>query len=92
MLAYMCVWVHTEFRSLGFPRLEFQTDLSCRVDAGSSARAFSAFCFVLFCFQDKVTLCSPGCPGTHSADQASLELRNPPASASQVLGACIQCF
>jgi hypothetical protein len=27
-----------------------------------------------------------GCPGTHSVDQAGLELRNPPASASQVLG------
>ncbi|GAB1286772.1 Tau-tubulin kinase 2 [Apodemus speciosus] len=26
------------------------------------------------------------CPGTHSVDQAGLELRNPPASASQVLG------
>jgi hypothetical protein len=25
-------------------------------------------------------------PGTHSVDQAGLELRNPPASASQVLG------
>jgi hypothetical protein len=46
------------------------------------------FCFVLFlfCFQDKVSLCSPGCPGTHTVDQAGLELRNPPASASQVLG------
>ncbi|GAB1294989.1 Ectonucleotide pyrophosphatase/phosphodiesterase family member 3 [Apodemus speciosus] len=33
-----------------------------------------------------VSLCSPGCPGTHSGDQAGLELRNPPASASQVLG------
>jgi hypothetical protein len=31
-------------------------------------------------------MCSPGCPGTHSVDQAVLELRNPPASASQVLG------
>jgi hypothetical protein len=32
-------------------------------------------------------LCSPGCcPGTHFVDQAGLELRNPPASASQVLG------
>jgi hypothetical protein len=30
-------------------------------------------------------VCSPGCPGTHSIDQASLELRNPPASASQIL-------
>uniref|UniRef100_A0A8C6IJ33 Ankyrin repeat and KH domain containing 1 n=1 Tax=Mus spicilegus TaxID=10103 RepID=A0A8C6IJ33_MUSSI len=32
----------------------------------------------------KVSLCNPGCPGTHSVDQASL--RNPAASASQVLG------
>jgi hypothetical protein len=32
------------------------------------------------------SLCSPGCPGTHSVDQAGLELRNLPASASQVLG------
>jgi hypothetical protein len=39
-------------------------------------------------FLDRVSLCSPGCPGTHSVDQAGLELRNPPASvsASQVLG------
>jgi hypothetical protein len=35
---------------------------------------------------DRVSLCSPGCPETHSVDQAGLELRNPPASASQVLG------
>jgi hypothetical protein len=28
----------------------------------------------------------PSCPGTHFVDQAGLELRNPPASASQVLG------
>jgi hypothetical protein len=45
------------------------------------------FCFVLFCFfRDRVSLYSPGCPGTHLVDQAGLELRNPPASASQVLG------
>jgi hypothetical protein len=37
-------------------------------------------------FQDRVSLCSPGCPGTHSVDQAGLELRNLPASDSQVLG------
>jgi hypothetical protein len=35
------------------------------------------FCF--FVFQDRVSLCSPGCPGTHFVDQAGLELRNPPA-------------
>ena len=33
-----------------------------------------------------VSLCSPGYPRTHSVDQACLKLRNPPASASQVLG------
>jgi hypothetical protein len=38
-----------------------------------------------FFFRDRVSLCSPGCPGTHSVDQAGLELRNPPVSASQVL-------
>jgi hypothetical protein len=37
-------------------------------------------------FRDRVSLYSPGCPGTHSVDQAGLELRNLPASASQVLG------
>jgi hypothetical protein len=52
---------------------------------------FFYFCFLfvyLFCFvfRDRVSLYSPGCPGTHSVDQAGLELRNPPASASQVLG------
>jgi hypothetical protein len=40
----------------------------------------------LLVFRDRVSLCSPGCPRTHSVDQAGLELRNPPASASQVLG------
>ncbi|GAB1291159.1 Fanconi anemia group D2 protein homolog [Apodemus speciosus] len=35
--------------------------------------------------QNKISLCSPSCPGTHSVDQAGLKLRNPPASASQVL-------
>jgi hypothetical protein len=44
------------------------------------------FLFFVFVFQDRVSLCSPGCPGTHFVDQAGLELRNPTASASQVLG------
>jgi hypothetical protein len=42
------------------------------------------FCFVLFC--DRVSLYSPGCPGTHSVDPSGLELRNLLASVSQVLG------
>ena len=36
--------------------------------------------------QDRVSLYRPGCSGTHSLDQAGLELRNLPASASQMLG------
>jgi hypothetical protein len=50
---------------------------------------FVLFCFILFCFvlffRDRVSLYSPGCPGTHFVDQAGLELRNPLASASRVL-------
>jgi hypothetical protein len=42
--------------------------------------------FLFFVFQDRVSLCSPGFTGTHFVDQAGLELRNLPASASQVLG------
>jgi hypothetical protein len=37
-------------------------------------------------FQDRVSVYIPDCPGTHSVDQAGLELRNLPASASQVQG------
>ena len=48
---------------------------------------FCCCLFVLFfIFWDRVSLCSPSCPGTHSIDQAGLELRNSPASASPVLG------
>jgi hypothetical protein len=44
------------------------------------------FLFVCFVFRDRVSLYSPGCPGTHFVDQAGLKLRNPPVSASPVLG------
>jgi hypothetical protein len=53
--------------------------------AGFKQHLFYFVCFFLF-FRDRISLCSPDCPGTHSVDQAGLELRNPPASASQVLG------
>jgi len=46
---------------------------------------FFFFCLFVF-FRDRVSLYSPGCPGAHFVDQAGLELRNPPASASRVLG------
>jgi hypothetical protein len=48
--------------------------------------SFFLFVCFFFVFRDRVSLCSPGCPGTHSVDQAGLDLRNSPASASQVLG------
>jgi hypothetical protein len=48
--------------------------------------AESFFFLFVFVFRDRVSLCSPGCPGTHSVDQAGLELRNSPASVSRVLG------
>jgi hypothetical protein len=40
----------------------------------------------LLVFKDRVSLYIPGCPGTHSIDQAGLKIRNPPVSASRVLG------
>jgi hypothetical protein len=49
---------------------------------GQASEFFCCCC----CFSRQGSLCSPGCPGTHFVDQAGLELRNPPASASQVLG------
>jgi hypothetical protein len=44
------------------------------------------FLFFFLLFQDRVSLCSSGCPGTHSVDQDGLELKNLPVSASQELG------
>jgi hypothetical protein len=64
--------------------LEYSTCFP-RVPFCSASISFFGFGFVLFClfvcfFE---TVFSPGCPGTHSVDQAGPELRNP---ASQVLG------
>jgi hypothetical protein len=42
--------------------------------------------FVCLFVETGFLFCSPGCPGTHSVDQAGLKLKNPPASTSQVLG------
>jgi hypothetical protein len=47
---------------------------------------FMVILVVCFCCWDRVSLCSPGCPGTHSIDQAGLELRHLLVSASRVLG------
>jgi hypothetical protein len=47
---------------------------------------FGFFFFFFLILRNRVSLCSPGCPGTHFVDQTGLKLRNLPASASQVLG------
>jgi hypothetical protein len=44
---------------------------------------FYFFIFVLFCLFKTESLGSPGCPGTPSVDQ---EFKDPPASATRVLG------
>jgi hypothetical protein len=41
-------------------------------------------------FQDRVSLCSSGCPGTHSVDQAILKLKRFAHSASPVLELKVQ--
>jgi hypothetical protein len=55
-----------------------------QVRSGNTLHELVFFFFLVF--RDRVSLYSPGCPGAHFVDQAGLELRNPPASASQVLG------
>jgi hypothetical protein len=50
----------------------------------SKIEAANSFFILFLAFQDRVSLYSPGCPGTHSVNQAALKLRNLPAS--QVLG------
>jgi hypothetical protein len=47
---------------------------------------FGFWLLVLLVFETGFLCISPGFPGTHSVDQAGLELRNLPASASRVLG------
>jgi hypothetical protein len=56
----------------------------------SIPRKIFLYIYIFFSFsffpRDRVFLYSPGCPGTHFVDQAGLELRNLPASATRVLG------
>ena len=53
----------------------------------TNIKGFCCCCYCCCCcFQYKISQCkSPGCPGTHPVDQASLKLRDPPDSASWVL-------
>ena len=58
----------------GFTSLDF-------IFAANHVLGEALFFFFLLVFRDRVSLYSPGYPGSHSVDQAGLELRNLPASA-----------
>jgi hypothetical protein len=49
-------------------------------------------CLFICLFQERVSLVTPGCPVTHSVDQAGLGLRNPPASANISNAIPFPCF
>jgi hypothetical protein len=55
--------------------------------SGCAGCSQTVFFFVFFFFFETGFLCIVlvGCPGTHSVDQAGLQLRNPSASASREL-------
>jgi hypothetical protein len=78
----------TFFKQTSRPTFSYSLGLCSLALLNLSGRGQSFLFVCLFCFvfQDRVSLYSPGCPGTCSVDQAGLELRDLPASASQVLG------
>ncbi|EDL24724.1 interleukin 17 receptor D [Mus musculus] len=41
-------------------------------EAGNLSSGSLGFIYLFLVFRDRVSLCSPGCPGTHSVDQAGL--------------------
>jgi hypothetical protein len=59
---------------------------SCYVGSHFLPEIFHCILFCFLIFRDRVSLCSSGCPETHSTDQADLKLRGPLDSASRVLG------
>jgi hypothetical protein len=63
-------------------------ELSCQQEFLERPFFLCFVCLFFLVFQDRVFLYSPGCPGAHFVDQAGLELRNPPASASGIKGVC----
>jgi hypothetical protein len=66
--------------------LGYRVAFSQHTHAQARTHTSSSYLFIYLVFRDRVSLYSPGCPSTHFVDQAGLKLRNPPASASRVLG------
>jgi hypothetical protein len=63
-----------------------QSSLSASVSSILGLQVFHDHAWLVLCLLVCFSLCSPGCPGTQSVDEADTELRNLPASASCVLG------
>lgn len=86
--------VISAFRSQRQGDQKFKVVLDCTVRLKSretlSLRKKEPFVDILisfmFVFQDRVSLTRSGFSGTHFINQAGLELRDPPASTSHVLG------
>ena len=87
------VWITVDC----FLSTQENVDLDSRIKKKKETRLITENCdFWVWCskikfdsgffFLDMVSLYSFDCPGAHFVDQAGLELRNSPASASQVLG------
>jgi hypothetical protein len=66
-------------------------DKPCTEELSSSLKGAIVGSVFILVFRDRVSLCSPGCPGTHSADQAGLELTDiflPFPPSSEIKGVC----
>ena len=97
----MCRVLELEFQAVMSCHVETGNQTRRAVDALNSWAISPALpyvlpttCFVLFCFvcaffwrsRDRISLCIPACPGTHSVELAGFRLRDLPASASWELG------
>jgi hypothetical protein len=77
--ACVCARAHTHTHTHTHTHIKVRA--KCQVSSSTTVFLF----FVCFAFQDKVSLCSAGCPGILYRS-VGLELRGLPASASPVLG------
>jgi hypothetical protein len=60
--------------------------MSVQQDGQSFPLPYKFLMQIYFVSQGKVSLCSPGCPGSPSVDQAGLKFKDLSASVSQLLG------
>jgi hypothetical protein len=75
MWAHMCrhVQIHTSSRVCEGVCGSVCVHVCVSMQLPEKTTGVESFLFVcLFVFQDRVSLCGPGCPGTHSVDQAGL--------------------